>query len=233
MRKKAATMTGAICVVLAIAGVAAGQVSSAEFQRRQRELKAKHQRRAAELKRLHEQRVREMKAAPRKSQQPATAFDPATAPPPVDCLRSYIAAARRATSMEQLLKYLPRAEQRSLKGLQDNYNPRDAAKSRERLKKQNPKLDEAALRHLTNPPYVNELARHKRIAEGMLDVLSVKIDGRKAVIEVSTTSGGKVNGVEYPYGTAKIELLGEEKYWKFRSYNDSSVVYLHPPKPKR
>lgn len=96
-----------------------------------------------------------------------------------------------------------------------------------------PKIDEKSLTFLSNPPYVNELDRHKRIAEKILDVLSVKVDGTKALIEVSTTSGGTVNGVEYPYGTAKIEMLGEGNSWKVHSYNDNNVVYLHPPRPKQ
>ena len=76
------------------------------------------------------------------------------------------------------------------------------------------------------------LARHKRIASGILDVLNVKVDGRKAVIKVSTTRGGRINGVEHPYGTAKVELLGEKGFWKFYRYNDSGVVYMNPPQPK-
>ena len=73
----------------------------------------------------------------------------------------------------------------------------------------------------------------RRIAKTILDVLSVKIDENRAVIMVSTTSGGISNGVEFPYGRAKIELLGEYRYWKVRSYNDTGVLYRHPPQPKR
>ena len=245
----------------ATAGAAAGQVSSAEIRRRQREMKAKHEQRAAEIRQRQleikteqarygteikaevergfteanklKQSINEWKATKKRSEQLAATFDPAAAPPPVACLAWYIAAARSARSMEELLKYLPVTEQQSLKADQADYDPRRVAESRATFKKWNPKIDEDTLTRLTNPPYVNALARHKKRAEGILDVLSVKIDGRKAVIEVSTTVGGTSNGVEYPYGTAEVELLGEEGFWKFDSYSDSAIKYMYPPQPKR
>jgi hypothetical protein len=233
-----------MCIALAMAGEGVGQVSSADLQRRHRQMKAEQERRAAEMKRLHEQRLKQVPAqgsrprspqsapglsAARAQERPVPAFDPSAAPPPIVCLAQYVTAARRANSMEEILKYLPLAEQRSLKEYQATYDPQEAAKSRERLRRMDPKLDEGSLAHLTNPPYVNGLIHHRQVAGGILDVLSVDVEGRKAVIEVSTTVGGRVNGVEYPYGRAKIEMLGEEGFWRIASYNDSSVVYLHPP----
>ena len=67
--------------------------------------------------------------------------------------------------------------------------------------------------HISNPPFVNELARSKRIANRILQVLSVKIEGNEAFIEVSTNSGGTINGRRYPYGSARIEMLGEAGYF--------------------
>jgi hypothetical protein len=195
--QSAAMMGGPVLFVLAMAGVATGQISSADIQRQQRQMKARHERRAVEMKRLHEQRVRQMRAAPQQSNRKKTVFDRSTAPSPVDCLGRYVVAARSARSIGDLFKYLPLAEQHSLKTQQED-----------------------------------ALARHKRIAGGILDVLSVRVEGRKAVVQVSTTRGGRINGVEHPYGTARVELLGEKGFWKFYRYNDSGVVYMNPPQPK-
>jgi hypothetical protein len=60
-------------------------------------------------------------------------------------------------------------------------------------------------------------------------VLDVTVKGSDAVIEVSTLSSAKVNGVEYPYSTAKIEMHGEGNYWKLGAYNDSNFNYRTLP----
>ncbi len=243
-------IAGAICLVLATAGLATGQSSSTDMQRRQRELKAKFQRDTAEMKRKHEQRVKQLQgqqaqprqqtlqtlphpSAERQSEPSVAAFNAATAPPPVECLARYVAAVHGASSMEPLLKYLPLSKQRTLKALQSRYDPREAAKKREWFRQKNAQLDAASLTFLTNPPYVNELDHHKRTAGKILDVLNVTIDGNKAVIAVSTVGGALVNNVKYPYGTAHITMLGEEGCWKIDGYNDSEIVYLHPPQPKQ
>lgn len=237
--KMAVTVAGVVCVALVTAGVAAGQVSSAEFQRRQRKMRSQyerqttgtHERRAAEMRAQHERRAAEMKAefarrtaeAKRlhKLRRRPVPFDPAAAPPAA-CLKLYIAAAASARSMEDLYRYLPLAEKRS------------ADESREWNRKPNSETGMSALSRPANPArddqYArNQVARHKRIAGKILDVFSVKINGNKAVLKVSTTVGGKFNGVEYPYGKATIEMLGEGAFWKVDRYNDSSVVYMNPP----
>lgn len=134
--------------------------------------------------------------------------------------------------MEQILPYLPESEAQSLREYQATYDPRQAAESRTSLKKLNPQITEDGLTHLTNSPYVNALTRHKSIVKDILEVLSVKTEGDKATLEVSTTSGAIVNGAKYPYGTAKIELVGEGNTWKIGPYNDDNIAYLYQPKPK-
>ena len=245
----------ALLVVFAIPALACGQTSRAQIEQMQRELKARHARNMADLKRKsdssdghfqpHAARGDSAPAwnspsgagAPRprsRSLAPAPIpFNAAAAPSPDESLRAFIAAAAEAKSMEELLVYLPAAKARSLKEYQATYDPKQAAKNRAWHRQQNPKIDEESLTFLSNPPYVNELNFHKRIAAGILDVLSTKVEGNKAKLYVSTTSGATVNGVKYPYGTADIEMVGEGSAWKLETYNDNNIAYLHPPKKKR
>lgn len=219
-----------------------------DAQRRQQQMKAEHDQKAAEHKRKFEQALRESQADQSRirqqaarnfakvrqdpSAQSAPAFNAATAPPPVECLKAYIAAAKSASSMDQLLNYLPLREAEALKERQARYDPRQAAANRESHRKRKPDMKEESLTFLTNPPYVNELNHHQRIANKIIDILSVKIDGNKALITVSTNSGATVNGERYSYGTAKIEMIGEVNLWRLASYNDSNIVYKDPPQPR-
>lgn len=219
-----------------------GQSTSADFQRRQREMKAKHERRVAEMK-MKLRSPQSKRTGPPTSSRPRTTaspasrsrpetkptFNPASAPSPVACLDAFRTAARNATTMDAMLKYLPASRARALQDSKANYDPKDVPRKRKWFQQSNPKLDEESLTYLTNSPYVNALERNKRIAENILEVLSVDVKENQAFIKVSTTVGATVNGTEFPYGTAEIEMLGEGNYWKFSSYNDNNVVYLHPP----
>jgi hypothetical protein len=240
--KTTAVMTGVVIVWVALADVLRGQVTATDFQRRQREMKANHERSVAEMQRRNGQRLKQLQLdhdrnrqrmlEQSQSQHKPPPFYPASAPAPADCLAAYIAAARGASSMDQLLRFLPQAEQRALKEQQARFDPKHSAQNREWHREKSPQLHDSSLTFLSNSPFVNALARHKRIADKFLNVLRVEINGNKAHIFVSTTGGGTVNGVRYPYGTATFELRGEGDYWKIDSYNDSGVVYLHPPQPK-
>jgi hypothetical protein len=157
-------------------------------------------------------------------------FSAASAPPPADALKSFVAAARSATTMEALLNYLPASEARQLRDCQAKYDPRDAVASRQQLKQLNPSLDEESLTFLTNSPYKNEFDRLKRIAGNILDVISVKVEGNTATLVVSTNSDTIINGGRWKYGKAEIELVGEGNAWKFDKYNDSNLVYQEQPR---
>jgi hypothetical protein len=85
-------------------------------------------------------------------------------------------------------------EQYSLIQQQKQYDPKEAAAGRAWHKQQNPDIDERSLTYLSNPPFVNALERNKDIASGILEVLSVKVEGNKALIEFSTNNGGTFNG---------------------------------------
>src|SRR2546422_9105976 len=121
-----------LCFWVAIATALA--VSAADPRDAQR-MKAEVERKAAESKRKIEQRQREIKAASeRQSQQVLTElakarsgasgqsaappFDAASAPPPDECFRAFVAAAKNASSMEELLPFLPDSKQEALKARQ-------------------------------------------------------------------------------------------------------------------
>jgi hypothetical protein len=134
--------------------------------------------------------------------------------------------------MEQLLQFLPQARQKALIKEQASYDPKVAAKRRESHRKQSPHLDEESLDHLTDSPYAGALKFHKEIADKILEVLSFSIEGNRASVSVSTTSGGTINGVHYPYGTATFGLVGQGNFWRLETYKDSITVYKDPPQPE-
>jgi hypothetical protein len=243
-----------MALALAAAKPAWGQTSAADRERRMREAKARHDKAIAEMKRKHPNLARDIDRARGAASQPshrglppdrdprgsaatnsplsAPAFNASLAPQPADWLRSYIAAAQTATSMDQVLPYLPESRARALRADQAAYDPREAAESRESRRKRNPQLDQASLDYLSNPPYVNALKFHKDLTGKILEVLRTSVDGNKAFIRVSTTRSTTVNGVEYPYGAANIDLIGEGSTWKLVGYEDDIVHFLEPPKPK-
>jgi hypothetical protein len=217
-----------------VCGAPPAPKSSAEIKRKHAELKRqaelKHRQMKAEHQRNSEQMLQDIRKRMRPPQDAPSSFNADQAPPPEECLKSYIAAARSATSMDQLLGYLPDDEQESLKQRQAQHDPKAAASRRQSHRQRSPDMADETLDFLTNPPYTNELNRHRRIAGKILAILSVKIDGHKAIARVSTKSGATVNGVHYPYGTAEIELLGQGNSWRIASYNDSNMAYLDPPR---
>jgi hypothetical protein len=219
-------------------------------------MKAEHERRQAEFKRRFEETSQRIKAArerhrpqspgqrapagistPRAgtSKAPATAasappFDAASAPSPAECFRAYVAAARRASSMEQVLPFLPEGEQKSLRAYQATYDPQQAAHGRQWHRQQDPKISEETLDHLSNPPFTNALKFHQGLAKEVIDVLSFKIDGNKAKLVVSTSSGATIDGQYYPYSKANVEMIGEERTWKLSRYKPSIMYYKDVPR---
>jgi hypothetical protein len=159
----------------------------------------------------------------------APPFNASSAPPPAEALKSFVAVAKNASSMDQLLRYLPASKQKTLKERQSSYDPRKAAADSQYFRQRNPDMKKESIERLTNSPFTNELNHLKGLAGEILDVLSVKVEGNKARITVSTTNGGTVNGQEYEYGKADIELVGEGNDWKFLSYNDSFWIYKDRP----
>src|SRR5262249_49673902 len=156
-------------------------------------------------------------------------FNPSAAPSPEDSLKAFIAAAKNASTMDQLMPYLPHNEMEILKDHQSRYDPTDAASSRERLRKLNPKLSEDALTQPAEPPYTTTLKLKKGLAGDIRDILSVKVDGNKASLLVSTNNGATINGERYPYGEADIEMIGEGNTWKLSRYKSSIMYFKEPP----
>ena len=252
--QRAILAVGLIAIALAGAAPVWGQTSAADRERRMRDAKARHEKAMAEMKRKHPNLARDIDRARVVSSQPAhrglpaerdlrggaaasapssaPVFNASLAPQPADWLRAYITAAQTATGMEQVVPYLPESQARALRADQAAYDPREAAKRREERRKRNPPLDQDSLDHLYNPPYVNALKFHKGLTDDILEILSARVDGNKAFIRVSTTSGATLNGVEYPYGAASIKLVGEGATWKLAGYESDLMVYLEPPKAK-
>jgi len=169
------------------------------------------------------------KAESAKATQPLP-FNASSAPPPEDCLRAFIAAGRTATQMEQLMKFLPQREMEVLKSQQASYDPKTAASAREWHRKQDPKVSEESLKHITGPPYDFALKFHKRLANEIIDILSTKVEGNKAKLVVSTNNGATVNGEYYGYGEADVEMVGEGNTWKLSRFSPSIMVFKEPPK---
>jgi hypothetical protein len=223
-------------------------MSAAEIQRQHEKLRADLERKRADnlrrtgqmkqpsqtqFDRTHQKNLAEfdkLKAATAaKAAPPSPPFSGASAPPPAECLTKFFAAARNASSMDPLLAYLPLDEQKSLKERQAQYNPKEAAASRQYWKKKDPNMSEHSVTFMTNSPYANALDHYRTLANKFIDVLSVKTEGNKATIVVSTRSGATSGGEHYPYGKATIELVGEGNTWHFSTYNDSNWSYKELP----
>jgi hypothetical protein len=216
-----------------------------DIQRRQQQMKADIERKRAEQKQrmdAHRQASQPGQDQLRQSVQKhlsndrsgataaaAAPFNAATAPPPDECLKAFIATARNANSMEPVLNFLPLNVQSALKSRQSMYDPQQAAANRDSLRKRNPNLKEESLTHLSNPPYTNALKFYKGVANQIIDIQGVKIDGNKATLSVSTNSGATINGEHYGYGTADIELIGEGNLWRLSKYQSSIMVYKDLP----
>ncbi len=232
-----ALIAGVLAAVAAparVSGAPPTPKTSADFKRKMAEHKRQAEFKHRQMKAEHQRRKKEILQDASKRSTPSKGdssppFHASGAPAPEECLKSYIAAARGASSMEQLLRYLPDNEAKALKERQAQYDPKEAARGREWHRKQSPDMKPETLDFLSNPPYTNELHHHRQIAAKILDILSVTIDGDKAVARVSTTGGATVNGVHYPYGTAKIEMIGQGNSWRISAYNDSNMAYLEPP----
>lgn len=246
-----------ICLFAALPTKTLGQSQNADFEKRKREMKAEHDRRVAELKRKASQQQRQSSLAPsltpssRNRNNPLASQSPPTPPSangrpqastaplnasaagsPAKALAAYVQGTKTANSMEAVLKYLPEGEQKSLKEYQATYDPNLAADKRKRFQKDNPKLDKESLDHLTNPPYVNALKFHKRVAGKILEVLDVDIQENRANVKVAILSDTVINGTRYPYGTANVGMVAERNTWKFDTFKENEIVYLDRPTPK-
>jgi len=212
------------------------QQMKADFERKRAEHKRKFEQQKRELTQSHErprqQSLRDV-ANSRPTPSPKSnsiAFNAAAAPPPGDCLLEFAAIARNASSMEQVLRYLPDGEQKTLREQQANYDPKQAASGRAWHKKQNPNLSEETLTHLSNPPFTNSLKFHRSLASHICEVLSVKVEGNTAELVVSTTNGATINGGHYPYSKAHVEMIGQGNSWRLSRYRPSDVYYQELPK---
>jgi len=160
-------------------------------------------------------------------------FDAKKAPSPDLCFLKFVATARTARSMDELLAFVPFAQQRVLKERQQQWNPQQAAANKADWKRRDPSMSEQSLEHLTGAPYTGELKNLSGIASKVMRVMEVKITGpNKAELKVATQSTLSTNAYgkreDFPYSTANVEMLGEGDYWRMKTYNDNNVHYKEP-----
>jgi hypothetical protein len=114
--------------------------------------------------------------------------------------------------------------------MQAQYDPRSVPERRAALKKLNPKITTDGLIHLTASPFENKLKWYQGMAADVIDILSVKIDGDKAYLEICVHARATVNGEEYPFGTATATLVGEDNFWRLDAYKEGVLVYKERPR---
>jgi len=203
-------------------------------------------RKAAENKRKSEEAQRELnetqqgqsqhavenRSAARRSssaESSSPAFDPVGAPPPEECLQAFLSAAKSAGSMNPILPFLPQQEQERLKARQARFNPQQAVKTRESFHKLNPKMSAEQLAHFTESPYNHALKLHRDMANSVIRITGVKVDGDRATVTVATNHGATINGERYDYGAADIKMVGEGRTWKVAGFSTSIMVYKDAP----
>ncbi len=165
-----------------------------------------------------------------------TSFEPLPfssnqAPAPDLCFLKFVTAGRSASTMEQLMPFLPYAQRNTLIGCQKNWSPRQEAEDKAEWLQSNPKMKANDIKFLSESPYQREFERLKDITAKVMRVRKCKITGpNKAELDVATRSNLKAKFNEgewenFPYSTATIEMLGEGNYWTFSSYKDSKMHY--------
>jgi len=159
-------------------------------------------------------------------------FDATKAPSPSLCYMKFVQTANSATSMDSLFPYIPFSKARSLKEEQQQYDPALAAQHKAQYQAEK-RLDADAITHLTQDPYSGELKRLKSIAKLFMRVQKAEINGNKAELRIATRNSATAsfnNGPmeKFPYGTAKVEMIGEGSYWRMSSYNDDNINYKDP-----
>ncbi len=164
--------------------------------------------------------MKERREARRLAEASAPAFDPLEAPPPAECLKAYLKAVRKATSMEELLPLMTANQRQLLEGRQRNYDPRTAARAGEGFAKRG--LDKAAIEHLTSSPYDNALKFKKDVASKVLEILSVRTKGNHADVEVAIERTATINGRVYTHSTATFGMVGEGKTWHYATYKEGN-----------
>jgi|AGTN01.3.fsa_nt_gi hypothetical protein len=156
------------------------------------------------------------------------AYDVKKAPSPDLCFLKFVATAKTATNMNQLMEFLPFSKSRTLKERQEQYDPQMAAQHRESFKRSDPNIGEASLTHLTQDPYSGELKHCREVAAKVLRIRKVTIKGNKAILDVGVRAEATQDGAKYPYGIADVEMICEGNYWKFSSYSDHNIFYKEP-----
>ena len=209
-----------------------------EFDQARMRMQVQAEQRRREIKREFDRRQREFETSQRSGaplsrptrQTAAPPFDPAAAPSPEECFKKLVLTARNASSMEPLLPLLQRSERQVIEMMQAQYDPRSVAERRAALRKLNPNITADGLNHLTASPFENKLKWYKGMAEDVIEILNVKIEGNKAHVEVCIRARATVDGEEYAFGTATATLVGEDNFWRLDAYKEGILVYKERPR---
>jgi hypothetical protein len=135
-------------------------------------------------------------------------------------LEDFLKAARKAKSMEEVLPFMSPNHRHLLADRQRHYDPQTAARNRETFA--NRGFNKAAIEHLSSSPYTNALKSEKDLANRVLEILSVRIKGNHADVEVAIERTATINGRRYTHSTATIGMVGEGKRWYYASYKESN-----------
>lgn len=210
----------ALTILLSAITVAKASDFKRDFEAKSRQMQIEFERKKKEFEKEKKTNSKPNSTASKKS---PPSFNPKSAPPPEVCFVKFVVATQKATSMSQILKYLPEDKAEAYKHRQENFNPETARERRKRYEAEG-KLDEDSIKHLTSSPYDNGLKFHKRVADKIRSLKSVRIDGDKAWLTVAIRSSAVINGVAYPKGTATVGMVGEGNTWKYDSFKESVMV---------
>ena len=197
---------------------ATAEENNRRFEQKLREAEQKRRVEQTELARKQQQRKQSL-------EKPAPPFNPAAAPAPIECFNAYVAAARSASSMQQLLGYLVQSKQNQLSVEQAEYDPKAEAEQRKWYREKHPKATQDDLNQRFASPFAKVLRYHKTFVGKIIEVQKVAINGNTAHITVLMQGGKGIDGKQYAYGKADVELVGEGNFWKMKDYSDSAWLF--------
>jgi len=152
----------------------------------------------------------------------ANAFNAAAAPSPDDCLKYFILAAKSATTMDQLLAYLPESEQKALRDKQARFDSQNADQTSDDFSSLSSSFSREQSASLSTSPYEAALQSSKSFSRQVMDILDVKVTGDQAELTVAT--GYYINENPVKSGKAYVQMVGEGSLWRVKTNGSSPLV---------
>lgn len=178
----------------------------------------------------HIERYKKRRAQDKKQRQRATqarqrSFNAATAPAPDQCLLKFLHVARGASSMVQLLPYLPKADAELLRSKHARHDPKKEQEKRAWWKKKSPKISEHDLARYCGDPYKVELLKAKELANTVAKVGSSKVSGDTAKVIVIRRCNEVIRSKRMSRKQSRVKMKGEGNYWKYAGYSDTGAYF--------